>query len=107
MTRCLSGSKTFLAALAVLATGFVAHGSAQALNSPRLILQITVDQLRGDLLARYYDRLGKGGFRYLLDAGTVYNNAHHRHANNETIVGHTTLATSSASMRSRTSARVI
>jgi len=42
---------------------------------------------------RYYDRLGEGGLRYLLDAGTVYNNAHHRHANTETIVGHTTLAT--------------
>jgi predicted AlkP superfamily pyrophosphatase or phosphodiesterase len=82
-----------LAALAILATGFVAQGSAQERNEPKLILQITVDQLRGDLLARYFDRLGKGGFRYLLDAGTVYTNAHHRHANNETIVGHTTLAT--------------
>jgi predicted AlkP superfamily pyrophosphatase or phosphodiesterase len=82
-----------LGALAILATGFVAQGAAQERNEPRLILQITVDQLRGDLLARYYDRFGKGGFRYLLDAGTVYSNAHHRHANNETIVGHTTLAT--------------
>jgi predicted AlkP superfamily pyrophosphatase or phosphodiesterase len=60
---------------------------------PRLVLQITVDQLRGDLPVRYYDRLGEGGFRYLLDAGSVYRNAHHGHANTETIVGHTTLAT--------------
>jgi predicted AlkP superfamily pyrophosphatase or phosphodiesterase len=82
-----------LAALAILATGLVAQGAAQERSEPKLILQITVDQLRGDLLTRYYDRLGKGGFRYLLDAGTVYTNAHHRHANNETIVGHTTLAT--------------
>ncbi len=29
--------------------------------SPRLILQITVDALRGDLPTRYYNRLGKGG----------------------------------------------
>lgn len=28
-----------------------------------------------------------------MDTGTHYTNAHHRHANNETIVGHTTLAT--------------
>jgi predicted AlkP superfamily pyrophosphatase or phosphodiesterase len=82
-----------LAALAILATGFAVQGNAQALKSPRLILQITVDQLRGDLPARYYDRLGKGGFRYLLDTGTVFSNAHHRHANTETIVGHATLAT--------------
>ena len=93
MTRCPKGFLILLAALAILATGFVAHGTAQERNKPKLILQITVDQLRGDLLSRYYNRLGKGGFRYLLDAGTVYSNAHHRHANNETIVGHTTLAT--------------
>ncbi len=71
----------------------LASSSAQERKLPRLILQITVDQLRGDLPMRYYDRLGKGGLRYLLDAGTVYANAHHRHANNETIVGHATLAT--------------
>ena len=93
VTRCLKGSLILLAALAILATGFVAQGTAQERNQPKLILQITVDQLRGDLLARYYDRLGEGGFRYLLDVGTVYSNAHHRHANTETIVGHTTLAT--------------
>jgi predicted AlkP superfamily pyrophosphatase or phosphodiesterase len=71
----------------------IASSPAAEPKLPQLILQITVDQLRGDLLARYYDRLGDGGFRYLLDAGTVYSNAHHRHANTETIVGHTTLAT--------------
>ena len=60
---------------------------------PRLILQITVDQFRGDLIWRYEDRFGAGGFRYLLDEGSVYLDAHHRHANTETIVGHTTLAT--------------
>jgi len=64
-----------------------------AKDKPRLILQITVDQLRGDLLSRYADRLGKGGFRYLLEQGIDYDNAHHTHANTETIVGHTTLAT--------------
>ncbi len=93
MTRLLNGPSILLAALSVLATGFVAKGVAQERTKPKLILQITVDQLRGDLLERYYDRLGEGGFRYLLDRGTVYGNAHHRHANNETIVGHATLAT--------------
>ena len=67
--------------------------TADQVPPPRLILQITVDQLRGDLPSRYYDRLGEGGLRYLLDNGIVYLDAHHRHANTETIVGHTTLAT--------------
>jgi predicted AlkP superfamily pyrophosphatase or phosphodiesterase len=59
----------------------------------RLVLQVTVDGLRGDLLNRYGDRFGEGGFRYLLSKGTVFTNAHHEHANTETIVGHATLAT--------------
>ncbi|WIY26099.1 alkaline phosphatase family protein [Parasedimentitalea psychrophila] len=60
---------------------------------PRLVLQITVDQLRGDLISRYGKGFGEGGFNYLLENGVVFTNAHHRHANTETIVGHTTLAT--------------
>jgi len=59
----------------------------------RLVLQLTVDQLRGDLPLRHADRFGKGGFRYLLDEGVWYTNAQYRHANTETIVGHTSLAT--------------
>ncbi len=59
----------------------------------RLVLQITVDGFRNDLLYRYSDRFGDGGFRYLLDSGTVFTNAHYQHANTETIVGHVTLAT--------------
>lgn len=60
---------------------------------PRLILQITVDQLRGDLPGRYAERYGDGGFRYLLEKGTHYTNAHYQHSNLETIVGHAVLAT--------------
>jgi len=67
---------------------------AETVNSkPRLILQITVDQLRGDLPVRYAERYGEGGFRYLLEKGTYYANAHYQHSNLETIVGHVVLAT--------------
>jgi predicted AlkP superfamily pyrophosphatase or phosphodiesterase len=59
----------------------------------RLVLQITIDGLRADLLARYSDRFGEGGFLYLKENGTVFANAHYQHANTETIVGHATLAT--------------
>jgi predicted AlkP superfamily pyrophosphatase or phosphodiesterase len=67
--------------------------TVEAASRPKLILQITVDQLRADLPTRYYDRLGKGGFKYLWEKGIVFTNAHHAHANTETIVGHATLAT--------------
>ncbi|MEN8686936.1 MAG: alkaline phosphatase family protein, partial [Desulfuromonadales bacterium] len=65
----------------------------QAQSAPKLVVQITVDALRGDLPTRYYERLGEKGFRYLWEKGTVYADAHHAHANTETIVGHVTLAT--------------
>jgi predicted AlkP superfamily pyrophosphatase or phosphodiesterase len=61
--------------------------------APRLILQITVDQLRGDLPGRYLKHMGEGGYRYLMDHGVWFADAHHGHANTETIVGHATLAT--------------
>jgi predicted AlkP superfamily pyrophosphatase or phosphodiesterase len=66
---------------------------AQSGSPPRLVLQITVDQLRGDLPFRYGDRFCEGGFNYLFKHGLVFRDAHHRHANTETIVGHTTLST--------------
>ncbi|MCU7939990.1 MAG: alkaline phosphatase family protein [gamma proteobacterium symbiont of Bathyaustriella thionipta] len=73
----------------------VLYATEQFVDKPKLILQITVDQLRGDLPTRYYERLGQDGFRYLWENGLVYTNAHHAHANTETIVGHVTLATGS------------
>ncbi len=66
---------------------------AWAKQQPKLIVQITVDALRGDLPMRYDNVLGQGGFRYLMEQGIHYTNAHYQHANTETIVGHTSLAT--------------
>jgi predicted AlkP superfamily pyrophosphatase or phosphodiesterase len=78
----------------VIAAGMLfTHQCVAAEAPPRLVLQITVDQLRGDLPQRYLEHMGQGGFRYLLDNGVVYQNAHHAHATTETIVGHATLAT--------------
>ncbi len=67
--------------------------AATAQERPKLVLQITVDQLRGDLIQRYGAGLAEGGFNRLLNGGAVFADAHHPHANTETIVGHTTLAT--------------
>ncbi len=80
-------------AMALLVTGVFSYAGAQSKPQVKLVLQITVDGFRGDLLNRYGDRFGKGGFRYLLEKGVVFANAHYSHANTETIVGHSTLAT--------------
>lgn len=62
-------------------------------EQPKLILQITVDALRGDLPGRFSNVLGDSGFRYLMEQGINYTSAQYQHANTETIVGHTSLAT--------------
>lgn len=86
--------KPLLATLPVLL--LLASGAPVAKPSDRdirLVLQITIDGLRGDLLDRYQSGFGNDGFRALLRGGTVFTNAQYLHANTETIVGHTTLAT--------------
>ena len=79
--------------LALFMCGIANLANAQQKPPVKLVLQITVDGLRGDLLRLYGDRFGKGGFRYLLENGTQFANANYSHANTETIVGHATLAT--------------
>ena len=78
---------------AVLACSTSVNSAGQ--EPPKLILQITVDALRGDLPSRFSSVLGEGGFRYLMEQGINYTNAHYQHANTETIVGHASLATGS------------
>jgi len=73
----------------VLDDGIAAMGSSK----PKLVVQITIDQLRGDMPMRFKDRLGEGGFKYLLEKGTHYINAHFQHADTETPIGHAALFT--------------
>jgi predicted AlkP superfamily pyrophosphatase or phosphodiesterase len=77
----------------LLMAGNFTYADAQTRPNVKLVLQITIDGLRADLLNRYGDGFGKDGFRFLMKKGIVYTNAHYQHANTETIVGHTTLAT--------------
>ena len=82
-----------LACMAPLSAMIVIGSPAWAGVQPKLVMQITVDALRGDLPQRFLSVLGEGGFRYLMEQGIHYTNAHYQHANTETIVGHTCLAT--------------
>ncbi|MBW2693784.1 MAG: alkaline phosphatase family protein [Deltaproteobacteria bacterium] len=91
--RALVIALALVSILGCKSPGTAAPASDRAAEPVRLVLQITVDGLRGDLLSRYGDRFGEGGFRHLLEKGAVYANAHYQHANTETIVGHSTLAT--------------
>jgi predicted AlkP superfamily pyrophosphatase or phosphodiesterase len=60
---------------------------------PRLVVQVTVDQLRADLLPRFRGHFGGLGFARFLERGVYFPVASYAHASTETAVGHATLAT--------------
>ncbi|HJR82988.1 MAG TPA: alkaline phosphatase family protein [Sphingomicrobium sp.] len=67
-------------------------GPAQAEERPRLIVQMTFDQLRGDLLRRF-DPAFTGGFRRVLDQGWWVEKGEAAHGLTVSFPGHGTLAT--------------
>lgn len=43
-------------------------------NAPKLVVCITIDQLRGDYIEYFYNTFGEKGFKRLMNQGVVYNN---------------------------------
>lgn len=69
--------------------------SAQTAPAPtppriRLVVQLTVDQFRGDYIDRYASQY-TGGLKWLREHGAFFTNATHDHAATETAPGHATL----------------
>ena len=64
---------TLLAVLSFNAEGAVAQDSIR--YAPRLIVNITIDQLRTDYLEAFAPVFGKDGFKRLFREGLVYENA--------------------------------
>jgi len=62
--------------------------------APRLVLVISIDQMRFDYLDRF-NPLYKGGLRQLIDKAGIFTNANYRHASTETGPGHSVLLTGS------------
>jgi predicted AlkP superfamily pyrophosphatase or phosphodiesterase len=61
-------------------------------DSPAMVVLVSVDQLRADLLDEYAPAFSHGFVR-LAQEGAVFTGASHRHATTSTAVGHTTLST--------------
>jgi predicted AlkP superfamily pyrophosphatase or phosphodiesterase len=88
-------SSAVMLAILVAAAGCVRESPK---TDVRLVLAITVDQLRGDVLAQYEKRFESepdSGFGYLLRTGVVFEDANFDHATTFTAVGHATLFTGS------------
>ena len=65
-------------------------GQEQSAAQPKLILVLSIDQMRFDYLTRFGD-LFKGGFRTLQEQAAVFPNAHFRHAMTATGPGHSVI----------------
>jgi predicted AlkP superfamily pyrophosphatase or phosphodiesterase len=59
---------------------------------PRLVLVLSVDQMRFDYLTRFAP-LYQGGFKAMNERGAVFRNAHQNYANSETGPGHSVILT--------------
>lgn len=102
MTRIhsrLAGLVTGLLSGAAMLTACAPTSAQQARQTsgfqegpPRLVVMVSVDQLRPDLLDRY-DDLFHHGFRRLRQEGFRFTGASHYHAHTETAAGHAALAT--------------
>jgi len=69
--------------------------SQSAIDRPKLVIGIVVDQMRWDYLYRYYDRYTDSGFKRLLNEGFSCENTMLNYVPSFTAVGHTTIYTGS------------
>ncbi len=80
--------------IVLLVLGSASPGFASAYDAkPRIVVILVIDQLRADMLERFYNGFGPSGFRVLLDRGAWYPNCHYEYANTETAPGHATIGT--------------
>lgn len=80
---------TFLLVLAAVA----AQGQNLPGDRPALVVGITVDQMRADYLARYWNDFGDGGFRRMYEEGFVCADHHFGYAPTFTGPGHASIFT--------------
>lgn len=82
LSSCLSSSVHHSASLATTKK-----------EKPKLVLLITVDQLRADIVDQLRPYFGSNGFNRLIKKGLYFSNAHFAHSTTYTAVGHATIAT--------------
>lgn len=85
---------TLCAALA-LPLSSVKAAPSTAVERPKLVVGLVVDQMRWDYLYRYYDLYGEGGFKRLLNEGFSCENTQLNYVPTVTAIGHTSIYTGS------------
>jgi predicted AlkP superfamily pyrophosphatase or phosphodiesterase len=66
-----------------------------AIDRPKLVIGLVVDQMRWDYLYRYYDRYTEGGFKRLINEGFSAENTFIPYTPTYTAVGHSSIYTGS------------
>lgn len=79
--------------VALIATRVSAFNTGQ--EKPRLVVRVVVEQMRYEMLLRYWDRFGDDGFKKLVDEGVVCRNAKIGYAYPQRSSGFATIATGS------------
>lgn len=69
-----SMNKRFSILLATISCTMLCLSSQELVSSPKLVVGITVDQLRSDYLRYFWGALGDRGFKRLYNEGIVFNN---------------------------------
>jgi predicted AlkP superfamily pyrophosphatase or phosphodiesterase len=86
----MSNRVRLLTVVVLVLGGISAPWGQQPPQSPKLVLVLSIDQMRFDYLTRFAP-LYKGGLRTLVERGAVFSNANYRHASTETGPGHSVL----------------
>jgi len=69
------------------------YSQTDALNKPKLVVGIVVDQMRFDHLYKYQEKYGDGGFNRLMKEGFNFKNAHYNYIPTVTAAGHASIYT--------------
>ena len=68
---------------------------AQQKEKPKLVIMMVVDQMRADYISRYWDKLGEGGFKRIVNNGYMNKNANYDFFPTYTAAGHANISTGS------------
>ena len=86
----MNTQRRFLTACALACVCFATVAGQQRPLRPKLVLMLSIDQMRIDYLSRFAP-LYRGGLKRLIERGAVFDNAYYRHASTETGPGHSVL----------------
>lgn len=85
--------RIFLSVLLFFLVTLLAAAQDSFTQRPRLVVGITVDQMRQEYLYRFYSKFGEGGFKRLINQGFMLKNAHYNYAPTLTGPGHASIYT--------------